>query len=98
MVSNPFCYVDDLISGMIKLMNSRVNTPVNIGNPNQLTILELAEIIEKNQSNLDLFYKPLPQMIHYKQPDIQKAKKLLDWEPIYLLKRALKRLSTGSEM
>ena len=42
-----FCFVDDLITGMIKLMNSSVKTPVNIGNPNQITILELAEIIRK---------------------------------------------------
>jgi len=88
-----FCYVDDLISGMIKLMNSRVNTPVNIGNPNQLTILELAEIIRKKiNPNLDLFYKPLPQDDPLqRQPDIQKAKKLLDWEPIISFEEGLEK-------
>ena len=78
-----FCYVDDLISGMTKLMNSSVRTPVNIGNPNQITILELAEIIRKKiNPNLDFFYKPLPQDDPLqRQPDIHKAKKLLNWEP-----------------
>ena len=78
-----FCYVDDLISGMMQLMNSTVRTPVNIGNPNQITILELAEIIRKKiNPNLDFFYKPFPQDDPLqRQPDIQKAKKMLNWEP-----------------
>ena len=78
-----FCYVDDLIGGMMQLMNSGVRTPVNIGNPNQITILELAEIIRKKiNPNLDFFYKPLPQDDPLqRQPDIQKAKKMLNWEP-----------------
>ena len=78
-----FCYVDDLIGGMMQLMNSSVRTPVNIGNPNQITILELAEIIRKKiNPSLDFFYKPLPQDDPLqRQPDIQKAKKMLNWEP-----------------
>ena len=88
-----FCFVDDLITGMIKLMNSSVKTPVNIGNPNQLTILELAEIIRKKiNPNLELFYKPLPQDDPLqRQPDIQKASNILSWEPKISFEEGLDR-------
>ena len=78
-----FCYVDDLIDGMINLMNSNINSPVNIGNPQEITILELAKKIrEKINPNLEIVFKPLPQDDPLKrQPDITKAKRYLDWEP-----------------
>ncbi len=78
-----FCYVEDLIEGMFNLMDSKVNSPVNIGNPEQLTILELAKKIRnKINPNLEIIFKPLPQDDPLKrQPDIRKAKKELNWSP-----------------
>ena len=78
-----FCYVDDLITAMIKLMNSKINTPINIGNPEEFTVLELANKI-KNIINpeLKLLYEPLPEDDPLKRrPDITKAKIELGWEP-----------------
>ena len=78
-----FCYVEDLIEGMICLMESDINSPVNIGNPEELTILELAQIIrDKINPNLEIIFKPLPKDDPLKrQPDITKAKIKLGWEP-----------------
>ena len=78
-----FCYVDDLINGMIKLMESNVCTPTNIGNPYQIQIIELAEIIRKKiNTNLDIIFKPLPQDDPLKRkPNIEKAINELNWEP-----------------
>ena len=78
-----FCYVEDLIEGMTKLMKSDVNSPVNIGNPEELTILELAEKI-KNKINpsLKILFKSLPLDDPLKrQPDITKARNEIEWEP-----------------
>ena len=72
-----FCYVDELINGLIKLMNSKVNSPVNIGNPKDFTILELAKQV-KNKINpeLELIFKELPKDDPLqRKPNIQKAKK-----------------------
>ena len=82
-IRDSFCYVDDLIDGMIKLMNSDISTPVNIGNPSQLTILELAEKIkQKINPNLEISYEPLPEDDPLqRQPNIQKAKSQLSWTP-----------------
>jgi len=80
-----FQYVDDLLEGMIRMMNSRdgFTGPVNIGNPNEFTIKELAEqIIKLIGSKSKLIYEPLPQDDPMqRQPDITLAKKELDWEP-----------------
>ena len=78
-----FCYVDDLIEGMTKLMKSDVNSPVNIGNPEELTILELAEKIKhKINPSLKILFKSLPLDDPLKrQPDITKAINEIDWEP-----------------
>ena len=78
-----FCYVFDLIDGMIKLMNGRHNGPINIGNPNEFTIKELAEIvIEKINPRLEISYLPLPQDDPLqRKPDITLAKRVLSWEP-----------------
>ncbi len=78
-----FCYVDDLIDGMIKLMNGSHNGPINIGNPNEFTIKELAEIvIEKINPRLEISYLPLPQDDPLqRKPDITIAKKAIYWEP-----------------
>jgi UDP-glucuronate decarboxylase len=80
-----FCYVDDNIEGMYRLMNSRdgFTGPVNIGNPGEFTMLELAElVIEMTGSNSQLKFLPLPQDDPMqRQPIIDLAKKELDWEP-----------------
>jgi dTDP-glucose 4,6-dehydratase len=78
-----FCYVDDLIEGIYRLSQSNEHYPVNVGNPNEMTILEFAERVRKH-------YQPTPQLVfeHLPQddpkrrrPDIAKAKRLLGWEP-----------------
>ncbi len=88
-----FCYVDDLIEGMVRLMNSRdgFTGPVNIGNPGEFTIKELAEIvIELTGSSSKLIYKELPQDDPtQRRPDITLAKKELDWEPTIQLREGL---------
>ena len=78
-----FCYVDDLIDGMVKLMNGSHNGPINIGNPDEFTIKELAKIvIEKINPNLQISYSPLPQDDPLqRKPDISLANKVLEWEP-----------------
>lgn len=76
-----FCYVDDLIEGMIKLMNGNHSGPMNIGNPTEFTIRNLAELVrEKINSNLELIYQQLPQDDPLqRKPDIQLAQKELSW-------------------
>jgi UDP-glucuronate decarboxylase len=80
-----FCYVDDLIGGMIKLMESdkAITGPINIGNPNEFTMIELAELVLKlTSSQSTLTFKPLPEDDpKQRQPDITLAKTKLDWEP-----------------
>ena len=80
-----FCYVSDLIDGFVRLMfsNSDITGPINLGNPTEFTMLELAEkVIAKTNSNSTITYKELPQDDpKQRKPDIDKAKKLLDWEP-----------------
>ena len=86
-----FCFVEDLIQGMNNLMESNVDSPVNIGNPEELTILELAnKIRNKINPNLEIIFKPLPQDDPLKrQPDITKAKKEIGWEPYTSLDNGL---------
>ena len=78
-----FCYVDDLIEGMASLMNSNINSPVNIGNPEEFKIIQLANIIKDIiNPNLDLIYKPLPEDDpSQRRPDISKARRYLQWQP-----------------
>ena len=91
--SRSFCYVDDLIDGMVKLMNSPTSFtgPINIGNPVEFTILKLAEkVIELTCSTSNIINKPLPEDDPIqRQPDISLAKKKLDWEPTIHLKDGL---------
>ncbi len=77
-----FCYVDDLIQAMTLTMNSDYKMPINIGNPKEFTINQLANIIKKKISNdLKIVYKPLPEDDPIQRcPDISKAKKILGWE------------------
>ena len=78
-----FCYVDDLIEGFIRMMASDLTGPVNLGNPSERTILDLAKlIISMTNSNSKLIFKPLPSDDPIKRrPDISLAKRELDWEP-----------------
>src|SRR5690349_15687725 len=77
------CYVDDLIDGIYRLLLSDVVEPVNIGNPDEMTMLELAsEIKELTGSSSQIVFKPLPQDDpQVRQPDITRARTLLGWEP-----------------
>lgn len=88
-----FCYVDDLIEGIIKLMNSDYEGPINIGNPTEFTILELANLVkEKINPNLKIIFKPLPQDDPLqRKPVINLAKKYLSWEPEIDLETGLGR-------
>lgn len=93
MQTRSFCYVDDLLEGMVRLMNSREDFigPVNIGNPNEFTIKELAElVIELTGTKSKIIYEPLPSDDPMqRQPDISLAKKELDWEPKIQLREGL---------
>jgi UDP-glucuronate decarboxylase len=90
-----FCYVDDLVEGIIKMMNSRDEFvgPVNLGNPNEFTILEIAKkIIKLTDSKSKIIYKPLPEDDpKQRQPNIKLAKKELKWEPKIQLEEGLKK-------
>lgn len=90
-----FCYVDDLIEGMILMMATAddVIGPINIGNPGEFTILELAEaVIRLTGSKSKIIFMPLPEDDpKQRQPDINLAKNLLGWEPLIQLEEGLKR-------
>ena len=78
-----FCYVSDLIEGIYRLMLSNYDLPVNIGNPNEMTMLQFAgAILKATRSSSKIVHRPLPQDDpKQRKPDITKAKKLLKWEP-----------------
>ena len=89
-----FCYVDDLVEGFVRLMatGDEVTGPVNLGNPGEFTMIELAEaVIRLTGSSSKLIHKPLPSDDpRQRKPDIAKAKQLLDWEPVIALEQGLK--------
>lgn len=87
-----FCYVDDLIEGIYRLLLSDYVDPVNIGNPDEITIKEFAEeIIKLTGTNQKIIYKPLPKDDpKQRQPDISRAKKILGWEPKVSRQQGLK--------
>jgi dTDP-glucose 4,6-dehydratase len=88
-----FCYVDDLIRGIILLAESGEHHPVNIGNPDEFTLLELAEtVIEVTGSRSDIVYEALPtDDPKQRRPDISRARDLLGWEPTVKLRDGLQR-------
>jgi dTDP-glucose 4,6-dehydratase len=88
-----FCYVSDLVDGIIRLMESDVNEPVNIGNPHEMTIEEIARaIIRLTGSTSRLVNRPLPEDDpKVRQPDITRARTLLNWEPKVGLEEGLTR-------
>lgn len=88
-----FCYISDLVDGIIRLMLSSENDPVNIGNPQEMTIEQIARlIIEMTGSTSRIVYKPLPtDDPKVRQPDITRARTLLGWEPTVPLNQGLGR-------
>jgi dTDP-glucose 4,6-dehydratase len=88
-----FCYVDDLVRGLILLMESGVHEPVNIGNPNEMTLLEMAKaVIELTESRSEIVFEALPvDDPKVRQPDISRAKDLLGWEPDVELRDGLRK-------
>ena len=79
-----FCYVSDLVEGIYRLLTSDQNNPINIGNPNEMTIKEMADkILQATNSESKITYVPLPEDDpKVRQPDITRAKKYLNWEPV----------------
>jgi dTDP-glucose 4,6-dehydratase len=96
-----FCYVDDLVRGMFLLAESEEHLPMNLGNPNEFTILELAEtVLRVTGSRSEIVYEALPvDDPQTRQPDITRAKEILGWEPEIELEEGLRRLlpSLGRE-
>jgi dTDP-glucose 4,6-dehydratase len=88
-----FCYVDDLIRGIIELAESGYHDPVNIGNPNEFTLLELAEaVLEVTGSSSEIVFEALPtDDPQVRQPDITLARAVLEWEPAIELRDGLLR-------
>lgn len=88
-----FCYVSDLVEGLIRLMNSEYTGPVNLGNPDEYTILELAQKIQQMVNpNAEIKFEPLPQDDpRQRQPDITRAKTWLGWQPTVPLQEGLTR-------
>jgi dTDP-glucose 4,6-dehydratase len=88
-----FCYVDDLVEGIYRLLLSDESTPVNIGNPDEITIKEFAEeIIEITGTGSSITYEELPaDDPQVRQPDISRAREILDWAPTVDRKEGLRR-------
>jgi dTDP-glucose 4,6-dehydratase len=88
-----FCYVDDLVEGIWRLLHSDEVMPTNVGNPNEMTILQFAEkVLELTGSKSKIDYRPLPQDDpKVRQPDISKARAILGWEPKVSLEDGLRR-------
>ena len=92
--SRSFCYVDDLIDGIFSIYRAskKIETPINLGNPNEFKMTELANIVlEEIQSNSKIIYMPLPQDDPTQRcPDISKAKEILSWEPKIQLREGIR--------
>jgi dTDP-glucose 4,6-dehydratase len=88
-----FCYVDDTVRGFLLLLDSELNTPVNIGNPQEYTILELAELVlEITGSDSEIVFEPLPvDDPTQRRPDITLARERLGWEPQVPVRQALEK-------
>jgi dTDP-glucose 4,6-dehydratase len=86
-----FCYVDDLVEGIWRLLNSDTNEPVNVGNPHEMTVLEFAQqVLDLTGSGGPIHHKELPvDDPKIRQPDISRARELLGWEPQVPLRRGL---------
>lgn len=89
-----FQYVSDLVSGVLKLMEVSYHEPVNLGNPDEFTILDLAKIVKKlTGSKSEIVFKPLPEADpKRRRPDISRAKQILKWEPTITLENGLMKM------
>jgi len=87
-----FCYIDDLVKGILKVAPSNIHEPINLGNPNEMSIMQLARtIIKLSKSKSKIVFKPLPKDDpKRRRPDITKAKRLLSWQPKIKLDVGLK--------
>jgi dTDP-glucose 4,6-dehydratase len=94
-----FCYVDDLIRGLVLLAESGEHLPVNIGNPQELTLLELAEtVIRVTGAKSEIIFEALPvDDPQVRQPDITRARQLLGWEPQIGLEEGLRRVLESTQ-
>jgi dTDP-glucose 4,6-dehydratase len=94
-----FCYVDDLVRGLLLLVRSGEHLPVNIGNPQELTLLELAEtVVRVTGSKSEIVFEALPvDDPQVRQPDITRARQLLGWEPQVSLEDGLRRMLEANE-
>jgi dTDP-glucose 4,6-dehydratase len=88
-----FCYIDDMISGILKLMFSNFNMPINLGNPSEISILSLARLIIKmTGSKSNISFRPLPEGDpKVRKPNIDRAIKNLGWEPSTNMEEGLNR-------
>ena len=88
-----FCYISDLVEGILKIMDSSIHEPINLGNPQEMTILEFAKkILALTKSKNKIVFKPLPEDDpKVRRPDITKAKNLLSWQPKVGLEEGLKK-------
>ena len=86
-----FCFCDELVNGLVALMNSEVQVPVNLGNPHEITIYELADRIQTLLNPApNLIYRPLPiDDPQRRRPDIERAETLLNWQPTVKLEKVL---------
>jgi dTDP-glucose 4,6-dehydratase len=86
-----FCYIDDMVEGIYKLLNSDYNKPMNLGNPEEIALIDFAkEIIAMGSNNNKIVFKPLPVNDPVKRkPDITKAMKILNWKPLVSRKKGL---------
>ena len=88
-----FCYVSDLVDGLVRLVHSDCREPVNLGNPDEKTMLEFAEIIKRlTGSESPITFHPLPQDDpKRRKPDISRARQVLGWEPRVPLEEGLRK-------
>lgn len=88
-----FCFVDDIVEGIVRLLESKRNEPLNIGNPHELSVLEFAKIIIRlTRSSSEIVFRPLPvDDPKVRKPDIEMARQLLDWEPQINLEQGMKK-------
>jgi len=88
-----FCYVDDLVEGIIRLLFSQETEPVNLGNPDEFSIVDFAqEVLEITGSKSRIVYQPLPvDDPRVRQPDITKAQKILNWNPQVGLREGIRK-------
>lgn len=88
-----FCYIDDLVEGVWRLLNSSETDPVNLGNPHEMTVLQFAQVIQGlTESGSEIEFQPLPiDDPKTRQPDIGRAISLLDWQPQVDLETGLEK-------